>query len=40
MHARAQVLRSAQANAVHNFGLDGSRLLVGKHLTCRPLPLH
>jgi hypothetical protein len=31
MHAHAQVLRSAQANAVHNYGLDGSRLLVGEH---------
>lgn len=26
-----QVLRSAQANAVNNHGLDGSRLSVGKH---------
>lgn len=27
-----QVLRSAQANAVNNHGLDGSRLSVGEHL--------
>ena len=36
-----QVLQSAQANAVHNHGLDGARLLVGEaqHLPPQMGPL-
>ena len=31
MRLNVQVLQSAKANAVHNHGLDGDRLSVGKH---------